>query len=248
MLSCCAAFFSGRERRARRQKEAPMSSARKKFKVVMLGEGRVGKTSLLHRFLKNSFDEDQSSTVKASMYASSKMEIDGKFVDVAIWDTAGQEKYHALGPIYYRDAHGAVLVYDITDKDSFSKVRVWLKELHQVVGDNIAVCVVANKIDLERDRKVKKEEAEAFCQDQGILHYQCSAKLGLKVGEAFHAVARRIVEMQEAAAGGAASPMAAGGGGGAASPGGASGRGRGVKVSLDDTAAPPPKKDGGCPC
>ena len=222
--------------------QSPVMSSRKKFKVVMLGEGRVGKTSLLHRYLKASFDDDCASTVKATMYASTKMEVDGRVVDVAIWDTAGQEKYHALGPIYYRDAHGAVLVYDITDKDSFSKVRVWLKELHQVVGDNIAVCVVGNKTDLERDRKVKKEEADAFCQEQGILHYQCSAKLGLKVSDAFHAVARRIVENQ-AAGGAPGSPMAGGGMSQAPTPGSAR---RGVKVTLDEPA--PQEKKGGCPC
>src|SRR5438874_1427019 len=121
-------------------------SSRKRYKIVMLGEGRVGKTSMLQRFLNQTFDETQPSTVNASMYAKTQMDVNGQFVDFAMWDTAGQEKFHALGPIYYRDAHGAVLVYDITDKDSFTKVRSWLKELHQVVGEGIAVCVVANKI------------------------------------------------------------------------------------------------------
>ena len=71
-------------------------------------------------------------------------------VNLAIWDTAGQERFHALGPIYYRDAHGAVLVYDITDEDSFQKVKVWVKELRRMVGTDICLIIAGNKVDLER--------------------------------------------------------------------------------------------------
>lgn len=171
--------------------------ARKKLKVVMLGEGRVGKTSLLHRFVHNTFDESCASTTKATMYANTKMEVGDTIADVSIWDTAGQERYHALGPIYYRDAHGAVLAYDITDKESFDKVRVWLKELHQVVGEGIQVVIVGNKCDLERDRKVSKKEAEEWSQANGAQHFLCSAKLGIRVGDAFSALVTSIVKSQQ---------------------------------------------------
>lgn len=167
--------------------------ARKKLKIVMLGEGRVGKTSLLHRFVHNTFDEECPSTTKATMYANTKIEVDDTLADVSVWDTAGQERYHALGPIYYRDAHGAVLAYDITDKDSFDKVKVWLKELHQVVGEGICVVVVGNKCDLERERKVQKKEADEWALQNGAQHYLCSAKLGIRVNEAFTALTEKIV-------------------------------------------------------
>ena len=223
---------------------------KKKLKVVMLGEGRVGKTSLLHRFLKNEFDENCPSTVKANMYANSRMEIGGHIADVAIWDTAGQEKYHALGPIYYREAHGAVLVYDITDKESFNKVRNWLKELHSVVGESISVCVVGNKVDLERERRVNKQEAEDWCRDHGVGHVLCSAKLGVRVQDAFQLVVGRALDRELGrigAASGAAgdgtslgitrSPTTANAG--AAGGASASSRQRGVKVALDDPFAGP---------
>lgn len=71
-----------------------------------------------------------------------------------IWDTAGQERFHALGPIYYRDANGALLVYDITDRDSFTKVRNWVKELRKIVGKNIVLVIAGNKSDLEKQRQV----------------------------------------------------------------------------------------------
>ena len=79
-----------------------------------------------------------------------KMSVGDTRVNLAIWDTAGQERFHALGPIYYRDAQGAVLVYDITDVDSFQKVKVWVKELRRMVGGEICLVIAGNKIDLER--------------------------------------------------------------------------------------------------
>lgn len=207
---------------------------KKKLKVVMLGEGRVGKTSLLQRYLSNGFDEAQPSTVKAQMYANSRMEVNGHVADVAIWDTAGQEQYHALGPLYYRDSHGAVLVYDITDKESFNRVRVWLRELHQIVGESIAVCVVGNKIDLERERKVNKADAESWCKENGAIHILASAKLGLRVPDVFQAVVAKALDRELA-------KLGPGNGGDGTALGlngnssGAGGRQRGVKVSMEET-------------
>ena len=210
---------------------------RRKIKVVMLGEGRVGKTSFLHRFIHNSFDEECASTVKATMYANTKMEVGDTMADVSIWDTAGQERYHALGPIYYRDAHGAVLVYDITDKDSFDKVKVWLKELHQVVGEGINIVICGNKSDLERERKVNKREAEEFAAINNAPHFLCSAKLGMKVSDAFTALVRNIANsLNEKDAAAKAAKNARGGGGGIDAP--PPPRSKGVKIAMDDPYGP----------
>ena len=94
----------------------------KKYKVVLLGEGRVGKTSILIRFCQNNFDDRQQPTLQAS-YLDKKLNVDQQSVHLSIWDTAGQERFHALGPIYYRDADAALLVYDITDGDTLGRVR-----------------------------------------------------------------------------------------------------------------------------
>lgn len=88
------------------------------------------------------------------------MNINGNRVNLAIWDTAGQEKFHALGPIYYRSSNGAVLVYDITDQDSFQKVKNWVKELRKMLGTEISLIIVGNKSDLEKERHVDRDEAE----------------------------------------------------------------------------------------
>lgn len=217
---------------------------KKKFKVVMLGEGRVGKTSLLHRFVNNAFDEECPTTTKATMYANTKIEVDGTIADVSIWDTAGQERYHALGPIYYRDAHGAVIVYDITDKDSFVKVKVWLKELHQVVGEGITVVIVGNKTDLERQRKVNAKEAEEWSAQHGAKHFNCSAKLGIKVGDAFTALVSSIV----AASPPSASPSKKDRSEGTPTslPPSRSSKTRSVKIAMTDE--PPPREKKPCEC
>ncbi|KAJ8983845.1 hypothetical protein NQ317_016450 [Molorchus minor] len=104
------------------------------FKVVLLGEGCVGKTSLVIRYVEDKFNSNHISTVQAS-FLNKKINVDGTHINLSIWDTAGQEKFHALGPIYYRSSNGAVLVYDITDEDSFQKVKNWVKELRKNAGD-----------------------------------------------------------------------------------------------------------------
>ena len=91
---------------------------------------------------------------------SKRLNIRGKRVTLSIWDTAGQERFHALGPIYYRDANGAVLVYDITDADSFTKVKTWIKELRKMLGTDISLAIAGNKIDLEKQRHVDHQQAE----------------------------------------------------------------------------------------
>ena len=109
-----------------------MPNQRLQAKVVLLGEGRVGKTSLVLRFCKDTYSDSQAPTIQAS-FLDKVVSVGDSRVSLAIWDTAGQERFHALGPIYYRDADSALLVFDITDPDSFIKVKSWVKELRKMV-------------------------------------------------------------------------------------------------------------------
>ncbi|KAG9333641.1 hypothetical protein JZ751_010763 [Albula glossodonta] len=118
-------------------------------------------------------------------FLTKKLNIGGKRVNLAIWDTAGQERFHALGPIYYRDSNGAILVYDVTDEDSFQKVKNWVKELRKMLGNEICLCIVGNKIDLEKDRNVSVQEAEQYAESVGAKHYHTSAKLNKGIEELF---------------------------------------------------------------
>jgi Ras-related protein Rab-21 len=115
-----------------------------RFKVVLLGEGRVGKTSILLRYTKGEYNDRQVSTLQAS-YLDKKVAIGSLTAQLSVWDTAGQERFHALGPIYYRDADGALLVYDITDAESFNKVKKWVKELRKIVGNDIVIAIAGHK-------------------------------------------------------------------------------------------------------
>jgi Ras-related protein Rab-21 len=129
-----------------------------KFKVVLLGEGRTGKTSILLRFAKGEFSEHRPETTEAS-FLEKRVTFGEAQVQLCIWDTAGQEVYHALAPIYYRGAHGAIIVYDITDSASFDRVKGWVKELRLAMGPtDISIVIAGNKTDLEKE---KVSEAEA---------------------------------------------------------------------------------------
>jgi small GTP-binding protein len=175
------------------------------YKVVLLGEGRVGKTSLISRFVKEKFDAEEASTVQANMYNKKKVTVDGRTIDLSIWDTAGQERFHALGPIYYRNSNGAVLVYDITDADTFEKVKMWIKELKAVVGDSISIVICGNKADMERDRDIDEAIAQTYATKEAAQHFNTSAKLNLNVSEAFEALARAIIAQESVAGAGGAS-------------------------------------------
>lgn len=167
------------------------------FKVVLLGEGCVGKTSLVLRYVEDKFNTKHISTLQAS-FLNKKINVDGRTVRMALWDTAGQEKFHALGPIYYRSSNGAILVYDITDEDSFQKVKKWIKELKKMLGADITLAIVGNKIDLERDRHVDPEMAQSYADGVGATHYETSAKNNVGVEEVFVGLTKQMVAVQEA--------------------------------------------------
>merc|ERR1712137_18337 len=161
------------------------------FKIVLLGEGCVGKTSIVLRYCENQFNENHITTIQAS-FLRKALNISSQRVNLAIWDTAGQERFHALGPIYYRDANGALLVYDVTDRDSFLKVKMWVKELRKMLGKEITLVIAGNKVDL--NRVVPLDEAEAYAASVGAKHFSTSAKLNQGVEELFLDMAKRMLQ------------------------------------------------------
>lgn len=163
------------------------------FKVVLLGEGCVGKTSLVLRYVENKFNDKHLITTQAS-FLNKKLNIGGKRINLSIWDTAGQEKFHALGPIYYRGSNGAILVYDITDEDSFQKVKSWVKELRKILGTEICLVIAGNKTDLEKDRHVTVEEAETYASQVGATHCHTSAKQNQGIEDMFLTLTQKMIE------------------------------------------------------
>ncbi|XP_036925142.1 ras-related protein Rab-17 [Sturnira hondurensis] len=166
------------------------------FKLVLLGSGSVGKSSLALRYVKDDF-RSILPTVGCAFF-SKVVDLGAASVKLEIWDTAGQEKYHSVCHLYFRGANAALLVYDITSKESFRKAQQWLKDLEKESSPGeVVVMLVGNKADLGEDREVPLEEGKEFAESQGLLFMETSARANLQVTEAFGAVARELLQREE---------------------------------------------------
>merc|ERR1712137_1476188 len=165
------------------------------FKLVLLGESAVGKSSLVLRFVKGQFLDFQESTIGAA-FLTQTVCLNDTTVKFEIWDTAGQERYHSLAPMYYRGAQAAIVVYDITNADSFDRAKNWVKELQRQGNPNIVISLAANKLDLESKRAVSADTAQAYAEENGILFMETSAKTAANVNELFVAIAKKLPKSQ----------------------------------------------------
>lgn len=162
------------------------------FKLVLLGESAVGKSSLVLRFVKDQFDDYRESTIGAAFLTQTLSLEDGTTVKLEIWDTAGQERYRSLAPMYYRNANCAVVVYDITQPASLDKAKVWIEELHKQADPNIVIALAGNKADLESRRAITTDEAREFAEEAGLIFFETSAKDSLNVKDLFTALAQKM--------------------------------------------------------
>jgi small GTP-binding protein len=165
------------------------------FKLVLLGESAVGKSSLVLRFVKGQFLDYQESTIGAA-FLTQTVCLNDTTVKFEIWDTAGQERYHSLAPMYYRGAQAAIVVYDITSYDSFDRAKKWVKELQRQGNPNIVIALAGNKVDLASKRTVEIEESQAYAEENGILFMETSAKTAANVNELFVAIAKKLPKTQ----------------------------------------------------
>ncbi|KAH7966948.1 hypothetical protein HPB49_020866 [Dermacentor silvarum] len=147
--------MAGRGAAAQRPNGAPQGKICQ-FKLVLLGESAVGKSSLVLRFVKGQFHEYQESTIGAA-FLTQTVCLDDTTVKFEIWDTAGQERYHSLAPMYYRGAQAAIVVYDITNQDTFGRAKTWVKELQRQASPSIVIALAGNKADLASKRAVELE-------------------------------------------------------------------------------------------
>ncbi|TFY78395.1 hypothetical protein EWM64_g5614 [Hericium alpestre] len=162
------------------------------FKLVLLGESAVGKSSLVLRFVKDQFDDYRESTIGAAFLTQTVTLDDGTVVKFEIWDTAGQERYKSLAPMYYRNANCAVVVYDITQSASLEKARNWIRELQRQADPSIIIALCGNKSDLAARRQVSQEEAQKYAEEEGLMWAETSAKTGEGVSEIFTAIAKKL--------------------------------------------------------
>ncbi|XP_028158127.1 ras-related protein Rab-2A [Ostrinia furnacalis] len=163
------------------------------FKYIIIGDTGVGKSCLLLQFTDKRFQPVHDLTIGVE-FGARMITIDGKQIKLQIWDTAGQEAFRSITRSYYRGAAGALLVYDITRRDTFNHLTTWLEDARQHSNSNMVIMLIGNKSDLESRREVKKEEGEAFAREHGLVFMETSAKTAANVEEAFINTAKEIYE------------------------------------------------------
>jgi small GTP-binding protein len=176
------------------------------IKLVLLGATSTGKSSLCERLVRKSFRAGSVPSTIGAAFASYLLADDGKEpVKLEIWDTAGQEQFSSLAPMYYKRAGGALLVFDVTNTGSFSDVERWHAELLDNGPDGVAIVVCGNKVDLANAdpslREIETEDAESLAADIGATYVETSAKDGIGVREAFRVLADEVLRRERAAAG-----------------------------------------------
>jgi len=171
------------------------------FKLVLIGDASVGKTSLLLRFADDSFEDNYISTVGVD-FRFRTVTVDNELVKLQIWDTAGQERFRTITSAYYRGANGVILVYDITNADTFSHVQDWLDEVHKAAGESVTKLVVGNKADLTSQRAVNEEDASQYAASVGASFVETSAKTALNVDKSFLIIAKQLVKKSGNSSGG----------------------------------------------
>ena len=155
------------------------------IKILTLGDTEVGKTSIVLRFSDDKFDDNQFATIGID-FKTKYMKMGDSSVKVLIWDTAGQEKFQNIAKQYYKGANGVLLIYDISNKKSFERVDFWLKELKENNKINeLFICLVGNKIDLEDKRVISTEEGEKYAKENNMKFFEVSAKRGKGIDELF---------------------------------------------------------------
>lgn len=161
------------------------------FRVVTIGETAVGKTSIISRLVNARFSENESPTIGGN-FLMHEENIGNQKIELQIWDTAGQEKYRALSPIYCRDAAVGLIIYDVTNKDTFNKIDNWIKLFKEVADREALVYIVGNKCDKIEDLTVERNAIEVF-SDQGYNCFFTSAKTGEGINDLFHDICEKLV-------------------------------------------------------
>lgn len=161
------------------------------FKLLLIGDSGVGKSCLLLRFADDTYTESYISTIGVD-FKIRTVELDGKTIKLQIWDTAGQERFRTITSSYYRGAHGIIVVYDVTDVDSFNNVKQWLHEIDRYASENVNKLLVGNKSDLASKRAVTYEQGKEFADSLGIEFVETSAKNATNVEKAFMAMSSQI--------------------------------------------------------
>ena len=167
------------------------------YRVVFIGDSSVGKTSIISRLVNNEYKSNEQTTVGAMFMMYSEV-VHGDRIEMQIWDTAGQEKFRSLGPIYYRQAQVGVVVIDLTSRTSFDHIDEWIANFRKNAGQEALIVVAANKSDMSDERQIPDDAINAWSESNGIKWFVTSAKEGTGIDTMFHYIANYLSENKTA--------------------------------------------------
>jgi len=162
------------------------------FKLLLIGDSGVGKTSLLFRFADDKFNNSFISTIGID-FKIRTIEVDGKKIKLQIWDTAGQERFRTITTAYYRGAMGILLVYDITNEKSFENIKNWMRNIEEHSSSDVQRMIIANKCDMDDRRQISRDRGESLAIEHACKFMETSAKANLNVENTFFTLARDIM-------------------------------------------------------
>ena len=163
------------------------------YKILILGDYSVGKTSFLNRYVSNSFLSKTLSTLGVEYVLKNAKMKDGSIVKLQIWNTVGQERFRTITKSFFKGAHAIVLIFSVIDSDSFNNVRKWITQIRDSADKDVILILAGNKNDCE-DRKVDKSEAEELANEFNIKYFDCSAKTGENINKAFEELIETMVK------------------------------------------------------
>lgn len=163
------------------------------YKILLIGDSSVGKTSVLLRYIDGNFDPESRSTIGVDFKVAT-LDIGGKNVKLQLWDTAGQETFRTIVSSYYRGAHGVIFVYDITAENTFNSVERWLSEATANLRQKVPMLLIANKVDLQDQRQIATERGAKFAEEHDMEFLEGSALLNTNIREAFERMAQSLVK------------------------------------------------------
>ena len=162
------------------------------YKVLLLGDSTVGKTCFLMKYTDKTFQDIHMATIGLDYRLKSMKLKSGKSIKLQIWDTAGQDRFRAITKNYYKGSHGIILIYDITNIQSFENVKTWVNQIREEASSNVIIYIAGNKVDMEDERKVDRDDGEKLAEELGFPFVETSAKNGININETFEDLVERI--------------------------------------------------------